>query len=151
MRTYQPSGKCGVLAMSQEDALVKAGGVIIVERLIGGHQLSRRDVLKALGAGSLTLAGGGLLEACGSLGNTGGTSSAGTIKIGFVSPLTGPAAGFGEPDPYVVSPGPEGVREAASPSAARSTTSRSSTRTASRDPRRAQVAERPDQHARTST
>ncbi|HZP72490.1 MAG TPA: ABC transporter substrate-binding protein [Gaiellaceae bacterium] len=25
-----------------------------------------------------------------------------TIKIGFVSPLTGPAAGFGEPDPYVI-------------------------------------------------
>ena len=24
------------------------------------------------------------------------------IKIGFVSPLTGPAAGFGEPDPYVI-------------------------------------------------
>ncbi len=46
---------------------------------------------------------GGLLDACGSLGNTGGTSSAGTIKIGYVSPLTGPAAGFGEPDPYVVS------------------------------------------------
>src|ERR1017187_6907846 len=29
--------------------------------------------------------------------------AASTIKIGFVSPLTGPAAGFGEPDPYVVS------------------------------------------------
>ena len=25
-----------------------------------------------------------------------------TIKIGFVSPLTGPASGFGEPDPYVL-------------------------------------------------
>ena len=28
--------------------------------------------------------------------------AASTIKIGFVSPLTGPAAGFGEPDPYVI-------------------------------------------------
>src|SRR5476649_39612 len=28
--------------------------------------------------------------------------AAATIKIGFVSPLTGPAAGFGEPDPYVI-------------------------------------------------
>jgi branched-chain amino acid transport system substrate-binding protein len=27
--------------------------------------------------------------------------AASTIKVGFVSPLTGPAAGFGEPDPYV--------------------------------------------------
>ena len=89
--------------MSQEDALVNIGGVDIVESLIAGHQLSRRDVLKALGAGSLTLVGGGLLEACGSLGTTGGTASVGTIKIGYVSPLTGAAAGFGEPDPYVVS------------------------------------------------
>jgi branched-chain amino acid transport system substrate-binding protein len=89
--------------MSQEDALVDAGGVNFVESLVAGHRLSRRDVLKALGAGSLTLAGGGLLEACGSLGTTGGTATAGTIKIGFVSPLTGAAAGFGEPDPYVVS------------------------------------------------
>ena len=30
MRTYRPQGKCGVLAMSQEDALVNMGGVDIV-------------------------------------------------------------------------------------------------------------------------
>jgi branched-chain amino acid transport system substrate-binding protein len=30
-------------------------------------------------------------------------ADANTIKIGFVSPRTGPAAGFGEPDPYVIS------------------------------------------------
>ncbi len=89
--------------MSQEDALVKADGVSIVDRLIGDHQVSRRSVLKALGAGSVSMVAGGILDACGSLGNTGGTSSAGTIKIGYVSPLTGPDAGFGEPDPYVVS------------------------------------------------
>ena len=29
-------------------------------------------------------------------------ASGGTIKIGFVSPITGPAAGFGEPDAYVL-------------------------------------------------
>ena len=41
------------------------------------------------------------LSSSGSSGGSGGT--AGTIpKIGFVSPLTGPAAGFGEPDPYVI-------------------------------------------------
>ncbi|HUZ68890.1 MAG TPA: ABC transporter substrate-binding protein [Candidatus Saccharimonadales bacterium] len=89
--------------MSQEDTLVKADGVSIVDRLIGDHQVSRRSVLKALGAGSVSMVAGGILDACGSLGNTGGSSSAGTIKIGYVSPLTGPAAGFGEPDPYVVS------------------------------------------------
>ena len=77
--------------MSQEDALVKAGDYSFAASLLTGRQLSRRDVLKALGAGSLTLAGGGLLEACGSaLGTTGGSSTAGTIKIGFVSPTTGP-------------------------------------------------------------
>ena len=89
--------------MAQEDTLVRADGASIVDRLIGDHQVSRRTVLKALGAGSVSMVAGGILDACGSLGNTGGTSSAGTIKIGFVSPLTGPAAGFGEPDPYVVS------------------------------------------------
>ena len=89
--------------MSQEDALVKADGVSLVDRLIGDHQVSRRSVLKALGAGSVSMVAGGILDACGTLGNTGGTSSAGTIKIGYVSPLTGPDAGFGEPDPYVVS------------------------------------------------
>jgi hypothetical protein len=59
MRTSMQMGKCGVLAMSQEDALVKARGVHIVEGLIAGHHLSRRDVLQALSAGSLTLVVGG--------------------------------------------------------------------------------------------
>ena len=30
------------------------------------------------------------------------TAEANTIKIGFISPRTGPLAGFGEPDPYVI-------------------------------------------------
>jgi branched-chain amino acid transport system substrate-binding protein len=89
--------------MSQEDTLVRAGEVSIVDRLIGDHPVTRRTVLKALGAGSVSMVAGGLLDACGSLGSTGGSSSTGTIKIGFVSPLTGPDAGFGEPDPDVVS------------------------------------------------
>jgi branched-chain amino acid transport system substrate-binding protein len=90
--------------MSHEDILARASAGNIVDRLVAGHEVSRRDILKALGAGSLTLVGGSLIEACGSaLGTTGGSSTAGTIKIGFVSPLTGPDSGFGEPDPYVVS------------------------------------------------
>ena len=61
--------------------------------------LSRREMLKTTGAvlGGLTIPG--LLSAC--VGST-TTSSGGTIKIGYVSPLTGPAAGFGEPDAYVI-------------------------------------------------
>src|SRR5438105_8179673 len=42
----------------------------------------------------------GVLESC--LTSTSSTPS-GSIKIGFVSPITGPASGFGEPDAYVIS------------------------------------------------
>lgn len=55
----------------------------------------RRDLIKLLGATAL---GAPLLSACRP--NVGSTSS--TIKIGFVSPRTGHAAGFGEPDGYVL-------------------------------------------------
>jgi branched-chain amino acid transport system substrate-binding protein len=89
--------------MSQEDALANAEERSVVDRLIAGTQMSRRSMLKALGAGSVSMVAGGILDACGSLGTTGGSSSTGTIKIGYVSPLTGADAGFGEPDPYVVS------------------------------------------------
>jgi branched-chain amino acid transport system substrate-binding protein len=89
--------------MSQEDALANAEERSTVDRLITGTQMSRRSMLKALGAGSVSMVAGGLLDACGSLGTTGASSSTGTIKIGYVSPLTGADAGFGEPDPYVVS------------------------------------------------
>jgi branched-chain amino acid transport system substrate-binding protein len=41
----------------------------------------------------------GFLEAC--LTSTTSTPN-GSIKIGFVSPITGPASGFGEPDSYVI-------------------------------------------------
>ncbi|HEY8676862.1 MAG TPA: ABC transporter substrate-binding protein [Candidatus Dormibacteraeota bacterium] len=43
---------------------------------------------------------GPLLEACGSSGSS--ASGAGTITIGFVSPITGATASFGEPDSYVL-------------------------------------------------
>src|SRR5437762_14321067 len=41
----------------------------------------------------------GVLESC--LTSTSSTP-AGSIKVGFVSPITGPASGFGEPDAYVI-------------------------------------------------
>ena len=65
--------------------------------------VSRRTFLRATGLsiGGLALTGP-VLAACKSSGGGGG-SSAGTLNIGFVSPRTGPAAGFGEPDGYVLS------------------------------------------------
>jgi branched-chain amino acid transport system substrate-binding protein len=67
------------------------------------QKLSRRDVIirAGVGLGSLSVAGP-VLAACGAGGGT-GSATAGTITIGFVSPRTGPAAGFGEPDGYVLS------------------------------------------------
>lgn len=57
--------------------------------------LSRRGVLRAL---ALTP----VLGACGGLGSSSGGGDA-VLKIGFVSPRTGAAASFGEPDEYVLS------------------------------------------------
>ncbi len=58
--------------------------------------LSRRDFVKraAAGAGGLALAGNM---------SSAFAQAADTIKIGFVSPRTGPLGGFGEGDPYVLS------------------------------------------------
>jgi branched-chain amino acid transport system substrate-binding protein len=63
---------------------------------------SRRQFLygAGLGIGGLTLASP-LLAAC-SNGLGGSSSSSTKLKIGFVSPRTGAAAGFGEPDGYVL-------------------------------------------------
>src|SRR5690349_7795681 len=62
---------------------------------------TRRDLLRAAGLG-LTFP---LLSACGGLaGSSDNTKNPtkSTLKIGFVSPRTGAAAGFGEPDAYVL-------------------------------------------------
>jgi branched-chain amino acid transport system substrate-binding protein len=63
----------------------------------GQTGITRREFVRRTGvvAGGLVL--GGLLGACG--GGNGGKTS---LKIGFVSPRTGPAATFGEVDPYVL-------------------------------------------------
>ncbi len=62
---------------------------------VSGAGVSRRDFVKsaAVGAGGLALAG-----RVSSAFAKGGE----TIKIGFVSPRTGPLGGFGECDPYVL-------------------------------------------------
>jgi branched-chain amino acid transport system substrate-binding protein len=65
--------------------------------------IGRRSLLKGMGAGALAAGSGGLLAACGSgLKGTGGSSSTGTINIGFITPLTGPLAGFASGDNFVL-------------------------------------------------
>ena len=74
--------------------------------------ITRRDFLKVAGVGgaALGLAGGlsGALAACGTTSSSsgGGSSTSGAegreIKVGFVSPLTGPLAAFGEADTFCV-------------------------------------------------
>jgi branched-chain amino acid transport system substrate-binding protein len=81
--------------------------------------ISRRDFLKVAGATGLTVGAlgglGGALSACGSSGGGGGASaSAGatgrTIKVGFVTPLTGPLQTFGQLDTFIVSQWKEAVK-----------------------------------------
>jgi branched-chain amino acid transport system substrate-binding protein len=60
-------------------------------------RITRRHVLLSAGLGAASVP---LLAACKGSENSGGAT--GTLKIGFVSPRTGPAAGFGEPDGYVL-------------------------------------------------
>ena len=77
---------------------------------IGRTPVTRRDFLKVAGVAGAALGVGGagsVLAACGSSGDDdgGGTASAGdgrTIKVGFVAPLTGPLAAFGEADTFCV-------------------------------------------------
>src|SRR5450631_2234077 len=66
--------------------------------------LNRAEFLKRGGAavGGVVLGGVAAQPAWARPRSAEAFDAAATIKIGFVSPLTGPAAGFGEPDPYVI-------------------------------------------------
>ncbi|HEX9065388.1 MAG TPA: ABC transporter substrate-binding protein [Streptosporangiaceae bacterium] len=65
--------------------------------------ISRRSVLRGVGAGSLAVGAGGFLAACSSgLKGGGTTSSGGTINVGFITPLTGELSGFASGDKYVL-------------------------------------------------
>lgn len=66
--------------------------------------LNRAEFLKRSGAAvsGVVLGGVAAQPAWARPRNPEAFDAAATIKIGFVSPLTGPAAGFGEPDPYVI-------------------------------------------------
>ena len=78
--------------------------------MVEDRKINRRDFMKVAGATGLTVGalGGlsGALSACGEEGGTGASGSPGatgrTIKIGFVSPETGPFAQFGEADQFCV-------------------------------------------------
>lgn len=82
-----------------------------------GRPISRRGLLRGVGAGAAMFAAGSLLDACSSSlgggsasgGKTSGSGGSGgsgkknnKITIGFVSPQTGPLAGFAVSDLYVV-------------------------------------------------
>jgi len=84
---------------------------------IARDPMTRRDFLKVAGATGAVVAGAGglsgFLAACGSSGTTssssGGTTGR-TIKVGFVSPLTGPLATFGQLDQFIVEQWKEAVK-----------------------------------------
>ncbi|HEX9623602.1 MAG TPA: hypothetical protein VF979_04430, partial [Streptosporangiaceae bacterium] len=66
--------------------------------------ISRRSVLRGMGAGTFAVGASGLLAACSSGLKGGGQAGAsGTINIGFITPLTGLLAGFASGDKYVLS------------------------------------------------
>jgi branched-chain amino acid transport system substrate-binding protein len=66
--------------------------------------LTRRELVKraGVGAGGVVL-GGVAASPAWARPRDEAAADADTITIGFVSPITGPASGFGEPDPYVIS------------------------------------------------
>ena len=67
--------------------------------------ISRRGLLRSVGAGAAVIGAGGLLGACGSgiKGASSGSGSTKAITIGWIHPLTGSLAGFGAPDNWVIS------------------------------------------------
>jgi branched-chain amino acid transport system substrate-binding protein len=73
------------------------------DRMLRDQPIARRSLLKGMGAGALAVGAGGFLGACSSgIKGAGGPSKAGTITIGFVTPLTGPLAGFASGDQFVL-------------------------------------------------
>jgi len=71
----------------------------VSKRKVSGG-ITRREMLKGTGLILGGLAIPGALEAC--LTSSPSSTASGSIKIGFVSPITGAASGFGEPDAYVI-------------------------------------------------
>jgi branched-chain amino acid transport system substrate-binding protein len=78
------------------DQNVNSGGFRFTE------DISRRGLLRGVGAGAAVVGAGGLLAACGSS-IKGASSSSKGITIGWIHPLTGDLASFGAPDLWVIS------------------------------------------------
>jgi branched-chain amino acid transport system substrate-binding protein len=70
----------------------------------GGSGITRRELVKraGVGAGGLLLSGAAAQPIWARPRSYEALDASSTITIGFVSPLTGPAAGFGEGDPYIL-------------------------------------------------
>ena len=68
-----------------------------------GRPITRRSVLAGAGAGAVAVGAGGVLSACGSSIKGASSGSTKSITIGWIHPLTGPLAGFGAPDNWVIS------------------------------------------------
>jgi branched-chain amino acid transport system substrate-binding protein len=69
-----------------------------------GDGITRRGLLRAGGVGAAAVGFGGLLQACSSgIKGAGGSGSTKGITIGWIHPLTGPLAGFGAADNFVIS------------------------------------------------
>jgi branched-chain amino acid transport system substrate-binding protein len=75
---------------------VRSGGIIPAQ------SISRRNLLRGIGAGAAVVGAGGLLEACGGIKGA-SSSSTKAITIGWIHPLTGDLAGFGAADNWVIS------------------------------------------------
>jgi branched-chain amino acid transport system substrate-binding protein len=77
-------------------------GIEATER--GEHPaFSRRDVLRAAGAGAALLGAAPALAACSSgLKGSANSGSSSTLKIGYVSPQTGPLASFATGDNFII-------------------------------------------------
>jgi branched-chain amino acid transport system substrate-binding protein len=69
----------------------------------GGARIDRRRFLQVVGAAGAAATTGGLASACSAgLQEGGGSGGGGTIRIGYVSPESGPLAPFGEADQFVI-------------------------------------------------
>jgi branched-chain amino acid transport system substrate-binding protein len=80
----------------------RSGGISIPAGPAAGRLVSRRAVLAGTGAGVVAAGAGGILSACSSGIKGAGGSSTKDITIGFITPLTGPLAGFASGDKFVL-------------------------------------------------
>jgi branched-chain amino acid transport system substrate-binding protein len=72
-------------------------------RLILADSISRRGLLRAVGAGAAVVGAGGLLGACSSGIKGASSGSTKAITIGWIHPVTGDLAGFGAADNWLIS------------------------------------------------